>query len=309
MDSLPGNVNWYFEQVTPELFLAEGIHRVIYSGRTDYQEVQVLDTVPYGRSLVLDGRTQSTEADEWVYHEALVQPAMVAHDDPRRVFIAGGGEGATAREVLRHASVTEVVMVDLDREVVELCREHLPRHHQGAFDDPRLTLLHEDALAYLERDGDPFDVIIVDVPDPLEAGPAYMIFTQEFYRLARSRLNPGGLLVAQAGPAGPTNVTETFTAIHRTIGSVFDAAHPYRIFMPSFGTTWGFIAGTMAGSPRLTEMDPGEIDRRLKRRVGGDLRYYDGAAHPGMFGLPKYIRAAIAAEQRLITRDNPLFAG
>ena len=308
MDSLPGNVDWYFEQVTPTLFLAEGIHRVIYSGQTAYQEVQVLDTIPYGRSLVLDGRTQSTEVDEWVYHEALVQPAMVAHDAPHRVFIAGGGEGATAREVLRHTSVTELVMVDLDREVVELCREHLPQHHQGAFDDSRMTLLHEDAMAYLERDGEPFDVIIVDVPDPLEAGPAYMIFTQEFYRLARSRLNPGGLLVAQSGPAGPTNVTETFTAIHRTIGCVFDAAHPYRIYMPSFGTAWGFIAGTMTGSPRLTEMDPTGIDRRIEGRVRGELRYYDGGAHQGMFALPKYIRAALATETRLITRDNPLYA-
>ena len=97
-------------------------------------------------------------------------------------------------------------MVDLDREVVELCREHLPNHHRGSFDDPRLHLLHEDALAYLEGVDEPFDVAVIDVPDPLEGGPAYLLYTLEFYRLVASRLAPGGLMVTQAGPAGPINV-------------------------------------------------------------------------------------------------------
>lgn len=308
MDSLPSDIRWYYEQITPELFMAEGVHRVIYSGQTAYQKVEVLETGPWGRSLVLDGRTQSSEADEWVYHEALVQPVMVAHPNPRRVFIAGGGEGATAREVLRHRSVIECVMVDLDEEVVKLCKEHLTGHHRGAFDDPRLTLLHEDALAYLERETEPFDVVIIDVPDPLESGPAYLLFTQEFYRLVGSRLAPGGLMVAQAGPAGPTNVDETLTAIHHTVASVYQAAQPYRIYMPSFGTAWGFVAGVPAGSQDVAAMSAAEIDARLAARVEGDSRYYDGIAHLGIFSLPKYAREALASEQRLITRDKPLYA-
>ena len=308
MDALPGTTIWYLESITPELIMAEGLRKVLYTGRTRYQHVQVLETGPYGRTLVLDGKTQSSEADEWVYHEALVQPAMAAHSDPRRVFIAGGGEGATAREVLRSRDVTEVVMVDLDREVVEVCREHLPNHHQGAFDDPRLTLLHEDALAYLEREAQGFDVIIIDVPDPLESGPAYLLFTQEFYRLVQSRLNPGGLMAAQAGPAGPINVTETFTAVHRTVGSVFDRAHPYRAYMPSFGTIWGFVIGTMPNVPDLLTLDADQIDERIQARLASPLRYYDGLAHGGLFALPKYIRRAFAEETRLITKDQPLYA-
>jgi spermidine synthase len=285
-----------------------GLRRVIYSGRTQYQEVALLETTPFGRTLVLDGKTQSAEADEFVYHEGLVQPAMVAHPAPQRVFIAGGGEGATAREVLRHITVTQVVMVDLDGEVVELCREHLANHHQGAFDDPRLKLLHQDALAYLRGTQERFDVMVIDISDPLEGGPAYKLYTQEFYRLATSRLAPGGLMVVQSGPAGPTNYGETFTAIHSTVASVFPCTVSYRTFVPSFGTTWGFVMGGLTDAPDVFNLPADEIDTRIAARVGTPLRYYDGIAHQGMFGLPKYLRQALAAEDRLITEANPIFA-
>ena len=165
----------------------------------------------------MDGRTQSSEADEFVYHEALVQPALTSLAQPKSVFIAGGGEGATLREALSHKTVERVVMVDLDREVVDLCREHLPNHHQGAFQDPRLTLIHEDAGRYLEEDTARYDLIIIDIPDPLEGGPAYLLYTDEFYGVARQRLNEGGLLVVQSGPCGPLNYQEVFTAIHQSL--------------------------------------------------------------------------------------------
>ncbi len=308
MDELPSSTNWHLEHITPELVQATGLRRVAYSGRTQYQKVDLLETGPFGLSLILDGRTQSTEADEFVYHEALVQPVMTAHASPGRVFIAGGGEGATAREALRHPSVSEVVMVDLDREVVELCRRYLPGHHQGAFDDPRLTLHHEDALAFLERAEDDFDVVIIDVPDPLEGGPAYQLFTQEFYRLVRSRLRPGGLMVVQAGPAGPINYTEMYTAIQRTVGSVFPQCAAYRAYMPSFGTEWGFVIGGQEDASPVAAMTSEEIDSRLAARLPSPLRYYDGITHAGLFALPRYLRQGFAEEQRLITMASPVFA-
>ena len=308
MNDLPSGTTWYVESVANELLTALGVRGVLFEGDTPYQHVQVLETTPFGRALVLDGKTQSTEADEWVYHEGLVQPVMLAHAGPRRVFIAGGGEGATAREVLRHRSVSDVVMVDLDRQVVDLCREYLPSHHRGAFDDPRLTLLHEDALAYLRDAAEPFDVMIIDVPDPLEAGPAYLLYTQEFYRLLRSRLRPGGLVVVQAGPAGPTNVSEVFTAIAKTMATVFEQTHASRVFVPSFATMWGFVAGGIDGSPDVTGAAEDTIDRRIATRLKTTLAYYDGVAHRGMFALPKYIREALAAETRVITDADPLYA-
>ena len=296
---------WYYEYITPDLFLASHLTRVLYSGVTRYQRVEIIETVPFGRCLVLDGRTQSSEADEFVYHEALVQPGLTSLDNPRSVFIAGGGEGATLREVLSHSNVERVVMVDLDQEVVELCQKYLPDHHQGAFHDPRLHLVHDDALHYLEEDTTQYDFIIIDIPDPLEGGPAYLLYTQEFYALVRERLNDGGLLAVQAGPAGPLNYHEEFTAVHNTIQSVFPIVTPYRAQIPSFGSYWGFI---LAGDVDPRSVSPDEIDGRINSTVTRLLRYYDGTMHSGLFTLPKYLRDGLVREERLISRDSPLYA-
>ena len=297
---------WYYEYITPELFLASHLTGVLYSGRTRYQRVEIIETTPFGRCLVLDGRTQSSEADEFVYHETLVQPALTALEEPRSVFIAGGGEGATAREVLSHRTVERVVMVDLDREVVELCQEYLPNHHQGALQDPRLELVYADAWGYLEATRERFDLLVMDIPDPLEGGPAYLLFTQEFYSLAQTRLNPGGLMVVQAGPCGPLNYQETFTAVHNTMVNVFPAVFPYRCYVPSFGSPWGFIIASAGAVP--TDLSPQEVDARLEARVSRPLRYYDGITHQGLVHLPKYVREGLRTEERLITRGNPLYA-
>ena len=304
MDNPPEG-NWHYELITPDLLQAENIREVLYEGQTAYQHVRIQDAACFGLSLVLDDKTQSTELDEFVYHEALVQPCMVAHPDPQTVFVAGGGEGATIREVLRHRSVKKVVMVDIDKEVVDLCRKYLPGHHQGSFDDPRLELIHDDALKYLEETPERFDVAIIDVPDPLEAGPAYLIFTQEFYRLLQSRMTDQGLMVAQSGPTGPAFTEQCFSAVANTVASVFPAAYLCEAFVPAYGATWGFVIGSLGPNP--TALTPSEIDRRLADRIKGELRFYDGITQQGMFSVPKYLRKAIAAEDRIITRDNPLF--
>ncbi len=301
----PPDGNWHYELITPDLYQAERIERVHFSGRTPFQDVLVQDGAAFGRSLVLDGKTQSTEVDEFVYHEGLVHPALITHSAPRSVFVAGGGEGATIREVLRHDSVESVVMVDIDTKVVELCREYLPNHHQGSFDDPRVTLVHDDALAYLESTSERFDVIIIDVPDPLEAGPAYLLFTQEFYSLVRNRLSDGGLMVSQSGPTGPSFYEQCFSVVANTVGSVFPVVTLSETFVPSFGSTWGFVIGSLLGDP--SELSPEDVDARIGARVAGRLRYFDGTTLRGMVSVPKYLRESVAAEQRLITRDAPLF--
>ena len=301
----PPEGNWYYEFITPDLVQAERIERVMYQGRTAYQEVFIAEGACFGKCLVLDGKTQSTEVDEFVYHEALVHPGMIAHPDPQEVFVAGGGEGATIREVLAHKSVSKVVMVDIDREVVELCRQHLPAHHRGAFDDPRLELHHTDALKFLEDTQNRYDVVIIDVPDPLEEGPAYLLFTQEFYHLVKDRLKPNGLMVAQSGHTGPAFYQQCFPAVANTIGSVFPAVHTCEAFIPAFASTWGFVMGSMGPDP--TSLSVEEVDRRIAERVTEALRYYDGLTQQGMYKLPKYLRAALSTETRIITRDTPLY--
>jgi spermidine synthase len=139
------NYRWFIEYFSAEEGHLHGIRQVLFSKETPFQSVDILELGSYGKALVLDGRIQSTSKDEFIYHETLVHPAMLCHPEPRRVFIVGGGEGATLREVLRHRSVQHALMVDIDEEVVARCRELLPEWHQGAFEDPRTDLRYLDA--------------------------------------------------------------------------------------------------------------------------------------------------------------------
>lgn len=294
---------WLSENITPHLVQQMRVAGVLYRGRSPYQAIEVVELVEFGRALLLEGKTQSTEADEFIYHEALVHPTLLAHPRPEVVMVAGGGEGATLREVLRHRSVRRAVMVDIDKQVVEVCRRFLPRHHQGAFDDPRTQLVFADAQDFLSNSPEGFDAIILDLTDPTEAGPSHRLFTQGFFRLVREHLNPGGVMVVQAGACG-VNSSHSFTATHYTVSTVFPGAWPYCITIPSFGGQWGFSLGGLALPLSLS---PEEVDRRLRERVVGDCLFYDGLSHIAMFSLPKYLREALARENHLITPQTPLF--
>jgi spermidine synthase len=242
--------------------------------------------------------------DEFIYHEALVHPALVTHPNPERVGILGGGEGATLREVLRHRTVHEAVMVDIDAEVVETCRRLLPEWSQGAFDDSRTRLVIQEARGYLEADPEPFDVIIVDITDPLEGGPSYRLFTKEFYELVWSRLSDDGLLAVQSEDA-LFGDTLAFATICRTLGSVFPVVRPYAVDVPSFGVPWGFSVSSKRLDPVGLSVD--EVDERVATRLSGALRFYDGQTHQGLFGAPKYLREAIEAQTSVNRDEAPLF--
>ena len=297
---------WFFELITPDLVMMYRVKSYIHSGETPYQSVEILETESLGHSLVLDGKTQSTTFDEHIYHEALVHPAMLAHPNPRSVFIGGGGEGATLREALAHPSVERVTMVDLDERVVELARQHLPTHSRGAFDDPKTRLLHQDARGFLEGTKDGYDVMILDLVDPLEEGTAYTLYTREFYQTALERLNGGGVLVTQSGPGSLLNHKECFTAIVNTLAGLAKRVCPYSVYVPSFVTPWTF---TMVLVDDGLDMpgEPMEIDGLIQERFGRRLRFYDGETHRHMFSLPSYLREGIASEARVVTDANPVF--
>src|SRR4030043_1430376 len=137
-------INWFWDCVSPTYIQQFSVSAMLYTGKSKFQSIQVLDTPSFGRCLILDGKIQCSESDEFIYHEALVHPAMVSHSKPETVFIAGGGEGATLREVLHHKSVKRAIMVDIDKRVIDICRRFLPEFHQGSFDDSRLELCFAD---------------------------------------------------------------------------------------------------------------------------------------------------------------------
>jgi spermidine synthase len=253
---------------------------------------------------VLDGRIQSSQADDFMYHELLVHPGLLAHPNPKRAMVIGGGEGATVREILRHRSITDCLMVDIDAEVVEECKKHLPEMHQGAFEDPRTRVLNEDARAYLEKTSERFDLIVVDLVEPLEEGPACLLFTKEFYGLIRDRLTDQGVMTMQAGMT-KINELHFYGAVSRTLREVFPVVAPYQGFISCFGTPWGFMLASKGTDPRRQSAE--EIDRLIAARLDPDeLGYWNGGAHLHSFNLPKFLSQAVERNDRVITDANPL---
>jgi len=275
----------------------------LYHGHSEYQEIVIAETECFGRCLILDNEFQSAERDEFIYHESLVQPAMVLHPNPKKVAIIGGGEGAAIREVLSHKTVDMAVMVDLDEKVVECAKEYLPSFHDGSFSDERATLLFEDGRKFMEETDVTFDVIIIDITCPLEAGPAYKLFTKEFYDLVRQKLTPQGLLSIQASTVSLAALN-TYTVISRTLNEVFTNVSPYVAHIPFFAMLWGFCLATNDVNP--VQISREEIDRRISERVSGELRFYDGITHQALFNLPKYIRKALKEQTHINLDNNPL---
>ncbi|MFC1989024.1 polyamine aminopropyltransferase [Chloroflexota bacterium] len=295
---------WFRDRISENLIQLHSIEEVLYSGQTKFQSIKVTRTGSFGKCLVLDGKIQSSEVDEFIYHEALVQPAMITHPCPETVFIAGGGEGATLREILSHKTVKRAVMVDLDEEVIATCKKFLPDYSRGAFEDKRTELNHTDARDYLTKCGEAFDIIIIDLPEPIEEGPAYLLYTKEFYQLVRDRLTANGIISVQAGAASLTELL-SFSVVNNTLKSVFPIVYPYKVDVPSFGGPWGFCLASLNSDPTL--LSPSEVDSRISARALTGLKSYDGLSHQGMFSLPKHLRDEFAGQTKLITDKEPFY--
>lgn len=292
---------WFIEHTSPGTAHMFGVVDFLKSFRTKYQQVEIADTELFGRILILDGKIQSSEYDEYVYHEALVHPAMLMHPAPRRVLVIGGGEGATLREIFKHPSVEKLLMVDLDREVVELCQEYLESWHRGSFNDSRLQLIYADAREYLENSTELFDVIISDVPEPVEEGPALKLFTRQYFSLIGRHLTESGIFSLQAGDYG-LPFFAGHSAIFNTVRQVMPFTRSYRIFVPSFNTEWGFILASPAGAVMPDRKD---LDHLIKKR-NLDLKYFDGETAESNFALPKDIRKRLKEESLVIDDQNLL---
>jgi len=293
---------WLREIITPWDIYLHGASEVLTWQRTPYQEICIVQTEAFGKKLALDGIVQSSEADEFIYHEALVQPAMLAVGRPRRVLVLGGGEGACLREVLRWRTVEQAVMVDLDAAVVAACRELLPEWHRGSFDDPRVELLHTDAVGYLEAVTEPFDVIVSDMTDPVEDGPSTFCFTQEYFAKVRRALRPDGVLALQAGPFSPPEI-----ALHAKVIRSMQAAFPYVQSYVSVAAIYGRpLAFALASSEPIVErLDPARTAPMLDADVRGPLRYLDAEIARGLMTTPPFLRDAIAARDTIYTDGAP----
>lgn len=295
---------WFIEYTHPTQAHMHGIERYIYSDKTKFQKIEIVETDFWGKCLILDGKIQSAQFDEYIYHEALIHPAMVMHPSPAKIMVVGGGEGAVLREILKHPTVEKVLMVDIDEEVVEACKKYLPEWSQGAFDDPRVEIYFMDARKYLEENDSKWDIIFFDLTEPLDDSPSYLLFTKEFYHLASKRIEDKGSIALQAGNLNP-RLFECHSAIYNTLKLNFKNVSSYGAYIPSYDSKWGFIFASQHTD--ALKFTPQEIDERLKERNINDLRFYDGLTHVHIFTLTKDIRALCRLDKRIIEDNNPLF--
>ncbi|WP_099212263.1 polyamine aminopropyltransferase [Thermococcus henrietii] len=254
----------------------------LFETQTKYQRLELYQTEGFGKLLVLDGTVQLVEIGEESYHEVLVHPVMLAHPNPRRVLIIGGGDGGTLREVLRHESVEKATMVEIDETVVEVSRIYLGID-RGAFDDPRAELIIGDGVEYLRNIKESFDVIIVDSTDPV--GPAKLLFSEEFYRSAYERLNEKGLYITQAGSV--YLFTNELIDAYKAMKKVFDRVYYFSFPVIGYASPWSFLVGVK-----------GDVDFRKVdvSRAPEKLYYYDPERHETLFQMPRYVRELLEKE-------------
>ncbi len=286
----------YIDWHTKYVGLVLKVSRVLYSSKTKYQEIDIVESPDLGKCLIIDGAIQSSTFDEYIYHESLVHPAMLTAKDPKSILIIGGGEGATIREVLKH-DVNRVIVIDIDEELVEACKKHLVEMHQGSFNDDRVKIIFTDGMRFINDSKERYDVIILDLTDPTE-GTSQQLYTKEFYSLIRDRLEDGGCMVTQA--TSPNFSPHCFTIIHNTLEQVFKYVRAYIAPVRTYGGLWGFV---IASNYR----DPIEAYHEFTRLDGKQLSFYYKDNHTALFALPKYLRDMLDKEHRIATNENMIY--
>lgn len=280
------------------------VEKMILEGKTKYQTYQICDVPRFGKSLFLDYNIQTSILDEYIFHECMSQPAMTLHADPRKVLVCGGGEGATLREALKHNTVTEAVMVDIDEELVDMVKDHMPEWHQGAFNDPRTKLLHTDARGWIADHQDAnFDVILSDLPNPHEDGPGQMLFTKEYFELCAGAMSDDGVFAMQAGSASE-NYPACMASCIKTLQSIpaFKHVAGYWGMVNTFFQPWGFVLASKGDDPLA--LTPDVIAKRFAER-GVKTRYYTPRFHKAVFTLPDYLIEAVEQDGRILTDAEP----
>ncbi|MDH5556014.1 MAG: polyamine aminopropyltransferase [Alphaproteobacteria bacterium] len=279
--------DWSEEILHRDFRLKLKVDRVLFDSETEHQRLKLFENATFGRVLTLDSITQTTEADEFIYHEMMAHPAILAHGNAKRVLIIGGGDGGMAEEVLKHKSVEHVTMVEIDAGVVEFSKQYLPNICKGAFDDPRLNLVITDGAKFVAETEGRFDVTIIDSTDPM--GPGEVLFTETFYGNVKRCLNEGGVVVTQNGVPflQPGELSQTVGIFRK----LFRDASCYLATIPTYaGGPMAFGWGT--DDPALRQVSEETLATRFAA-AGFETRYYTPAVHKGAFALPPYVQDVI----------------
>lgn len=272
---------WVSELQTDDLKISLRVRRTLHDEQSSYQRITVLDTVPYGTLLLLDGHIQTTEQDEFVYHEMLAHVPLHTHPDPKRVVVVGGGDGGTVREVLKHPGVEKVVLAEIDGRVIEASRRFLPSISSG-LDDPRVEIRIGDGIEHIREHPGTYDVVLVDSTDPIKAAEG--LYSAEFYALCHRALREGGVLAVQS--QSPFNERPLVRQVIQGMRASFPLVRLYWAVVPTYPAGfWSFTLGSKGPDP----LQPRPVDPGL----GG--RYYTADIHRAAFVLPPFMQELLEA--------------
>lgn len=278
--------SWVNETLYPDWGQRFLVKRELARVQSEFQDIMIFESYSHGRVMLLDGVTQITEKDEFVYQEMLTHVPLLAHGEAKRVLIIGAGDGGVLKRVLQHRNVEKAVMVEIDGEVIRLCKEHMPDIAGDAWNDPRAEVIVGDGIDYVRKaPAGSFDVVIVDSTDPIGVGE--VLFTDEFYANAARLLSDRGLIVNQCGVPAMQAEELAETSLRR--GKVFPDIWAYVAAVPTY--VGGFMTlGWAAKDATLRQVDTATIRARAEAAgILGQTQYWTPEIHTGAFNLPPYI--------------------
>ena len=252
--------------------------------QSPYQRIEVYDTPQFGRLFRLDGRLMTSEGEEFFYHECMTHPAMLTHPNPQSVLVIGGGDGGSSEELFKHPSVSRIVVAELDEAVIDISKRYLSAIHRGAFDDPRMTVRIGDGFDFVRATQERFDLIVLDLTDP--DTPAFHLYSEQFFRMCRAILNPGGLLTLHLG--SPVFQQSTVRKNADSLRRVFAQVHPMALYIPLYGSLWCLAIASDTADPRAVGREL--IAARMRERNLTGLQYYNAEVHDALFVLPNFVR-------------------
>ena len=276
---------WFSEVQTPHVKFSVRVDRQLYSGKSEFQRIDVFESPEFGRMLVLDGYIMLTEKDEFIYHEMMTHIPMAVHPSVKNVLVIGAGDGGIIRELTKYPEIAHIDMVEIDEQVVEVCRKYLPQT-ACRLDDPRVEIHYEDGLRFVRSRENQYDLIIVDSTDPF--GPGEGLFTREFYGNCNKALKEDGIMINQH--ESPFYTEEAFQCqrMHKRIIESFPISKIYQAHIPSYPSGhWLFGFASKKYHP-LNDLDGVSWNLR-----GIHTKYYLPRVHHGVFALPAYVEELV----------------
>ncbi|MGI5876165.1 MAG: polyamine aminopropyltransferase [Dethiobacteria bacterium] len=270
---------WYTEKQTPNIGFSCKVKETLYRIKTQFQELAVLDTLQFGRMLVLDGMVQTTLADEFIYHEMITHVPMRTHPNPAKVLIIGGGDGGAVREAAKYPDVSSITLVEIDEQVIEVSRRFFPEI-SCSLEDPRVKIRITDGIEYVQSIRDPVDIIIVDSTEPV--GPAIGLFSLPFYESVGRALKDDGIMVVQT--ESPFFNTDLIRKAYSHIKAVFPQCFLYLAPVPTYPSGyWSFMLGTRQYNPL----------KPVGTYLPPEMKYYTPEVHQSAFCLPRFVQELI----------------